>query len=150
MLIQDIQTKKQKKSRRIGRGGKRGTFSGRGTKGQKARSGRRIRPALRDIIKKIPKLRGRGKHSFKSFGERPAVVNVRDLEKNFNAGEKITPRALVDKGLVNRKRKQIPPVKLLGTGELTKKFTVAECLVSASAKAKIEKVGGSVAILAEK
>ena len=55
-----------KKSRQAGRGGKRGKTAGRGTKGQNARAGRKKRPELRDIISKIPKLRGRGKHSLKS------------------------------------------------------------------------------------
>lgn len=47
-----------KDKKRIGRGGKRGTYCGRGIKGQKARAGAKIRPALRDLIKKIPKIRG--------------------------------------------------------------------------------------------
>ena len=58
---------KNKKSRRVGRGGTRGKTSGRGTKGQNARSGRKKRPEMRDIIKKVPKLRGRGVSSLKSF-----------------------------------------------------------------------------------
>lgn len=56
-----------KKSRSVGRGGKRGKTSGRGTKGQNARAGRKKRPELRDFIKRVPKLRGRGKNSNKSF-----------------------------------------------------------------------------------
>ena len=59
-----------KKKRVVGRGGKRGKTSGRGTKGQKARAGHRIRPALRDIIKKIPKLRG---YRFSS----PSEISIR-------------------------------------------------------------------------
>ncbi len=55
-----------KKRRQVGRGGKRGKTSGRGTKGQNARAGRKKRPELRDIIKHIPKLRGRGKSPLKS------------------------------------------------------------------------------------
>lgn len=57
---------KNKKSRQVGRGGKRGKTSGRGTKGQNARAGRKKRPEMRDIIKRIPKLRGRGVNSLKS------------------------------------------------------------------------------------
>lgn len=56
----------RKKSRQVGRGGKRGKTSGRGTKGQNARAGRKKRPEMRDTIKRIPKLRGRGKSSLKS------------------------------------------------------------------------------------
>lgn len=56
-----------KKSRQVGRGGTRGKTSGRGTKGQNARAGHKNRPELRDFIKRIPKLRGRGKNSNKSY-----------------------------------------------------------------------------------
>ena len=55
-----------KKSKQVGRGGTRGKTSGRGTKGQNARAGRKKRPELRDFIKRVPKLRGRGKNSLKS------------------------------------------------------------------------------------
>lgn len=58
------------KSKQVGRGGKRGKTSGKGTKGQNARAGRKKRPELRDFIKRFPKLRGRGKSSFKSFQPR--------------------------------------------------------------------------------
>lgn len=58
---------KRKKSVQVGRGGKRGKTSGKGTKGQNARAGRKKRPELRDFIKRFPKLRGRGKNSLKSF-----------------------------------------------------------------------------------
>ena len=58
---------KRTKSRQVGRGGKRGKTSGKGTKGQNARAGRKKRPELRDFIKRFPKLRGRGKSSLKSF-----------------------------------------------------------------------------------
>ncbi|QQG42630.1 MAG: uL15 family ribosomal protein [Candidatus Giovannonibacteria bacterium] len=99
-----------KKHRRIGRGGKRGSFSGRGIKGQKSRAGRRIRPQIRDIIKKIHKRRG---YRFKrGFAEKVAVVNLRDLETKFKDGEKITKELLVERGLIRSKR----PVKILGSG----------------------------------
>lgn len=61
MQLHELQPKtKNKKKKRIGRGGKRGTYCGRGLKGQKSRAGRRIRPAVRDVILRIPKLRGKG------------------------------------------------------------------------------------------
>lgn len=56
-----------KKSKQVGRGGKRGKTSGKGTKGQNARAGRKKRPELRDFIKRFPKMRGRGKNSLKSI-----------------------------------------------------------------------------------
>ncbi|MBX4198928.1 uL15 family ribosomal protein [Candidatus Parcubacteria bacterium] len=58
---------KRTRSRQVGRGGTRGKTSGKGTKGQNARAGRKKRPELRDFIKRFPKLRGRGKNSFKAF-----------------------------------------------------------------------------------
>ncbi|MEK9185284.1 MAG: hypothetical protein AAB863_00775 [Patescibacteria group bacterium] len=58
--------KHNRKAKQVGRGGTRGKTSGRGTKGQNARAGRKKRPEMRDIIKRFPKLRGRGKHSLKS------------------------------------------------------------------------------------
>jgi large subunit ribosomal protein L15 len=63
-----------KKSKQVGRGGTRGKTSGRGTKGQNARAGRKKRPELRDFIKRVPKLRGRGKNSNKSF--RPKLAGA--------------------------------------------------------------------------
>lgn len=106
---------KGRRSRRVGRGGKRGTYSGRGIKGQKARAGAKIRPAERDLIKKIPKLRG---YKFKSFQVRPAIVNLGDLHKKFKAGEKVSPESLLAAGLIHRIKGKIPKVKVLGKGEL--------------------------------
>jgi large subunit ribosomal protein L15 len=68
MQFHTLQPKtKPKTSKAVGRGGKRGKTAGRGTKGQNARAGRKKRPEIRDFIKRFPKLRGRGKNSFKSF-----------------------------------------------------------------------------------
>ena len=68
MQFHNLQAKtKRKYARQVGRGGTRGKTAGRGTKGQNARAGRKKRPEMRDIIKRIPKLRGRGKSSLKSF-----------------------------------------------------------------------------------
>ena len=68
MQFHNLQAKtKRKYARQVGRGSTRGKTAGRGTKGQNARAGRKKRPELRDIIKRIPKLRGRGKSSLKSF-----------------------------------------------------------------------------------
>lgn len=144
MQIHELTTT-EKKARRVGRGGKRGTFSGRGTKGQKARSGRRIRPAMRDILKKIPKRRGRGKQSFKSFRERPVSLNLTVLEKQFSSGESVTPKILVEKHIIALHAKKLPKVKILGAGDITKKLSIEMCEVSKTAREKIEKAGGSVA-----
>ncbi len=127
---------KSKKIKRIGRGGKRGTYSGRGIKGQKSRAGHKIRPEIRDFIKKTPKQRG---YRFKSIKEKPQIVNLKDLEKNFGAGEKVTPETLLEKGLIRRIKGKIPEIKILGKGKLTKKITIEGCKVSKSAEKILKK-----------
>jgi len=148
MQLHEIKpTTKRKPTKRIGLGGKRGKTSGRGGKGQTARAGNSTRPEMRDIIKKLPKLRGFGKNRAKTVNNEqilPVVVNVKALEATFEAGAAINPKSLVVSGLISSRRKLSPKVKILGTGELTKKFTVTGCEVSKSAKEKIEKAGGSV------
>ncbi len=135
-----------KESRRVGRGGVHGKTSGRGTKGQKARAGHRIRPEIRDIIKKLPKKRGYGKNRARSVvpsNLRDLVLNVGILEKRIDAGE-VTIAVLLEKGLIKAQKGKIPAVKILGSGDLTKKFAVKGLVVSEGAKAKIIKAGGSV------
>ncbi len=130
----------KKKVKRVGRGlGSTGTYSGRGQKGQKARSGGRGGLKLlgmRRIIMSTPKLRG-----FKSPHPKMVAVNVGDLEKKFNDGERVTPKTLLEKGLVGKMKAM---VKILGEGEFKKKLIIEDCAVSASAKEKIEKAGGAV------
>ncbi|PJE64795.1 MAG: 50S ribosomal protein L15 [Candidatus Ryanbacteria bacterium CG10_big_fil_rev_8_21_14_0_10_43_42] len=130
-----------KTAKRVGRGGKRGTYSGRGIKGQKARAGRRVRPQLRDIIKKIPKKRG---YKFPAFRIKPTDVNVGVLELVVSAGDVVTPVFLIEKGLIQKLGGKIPFVKILGYGELTKKITVEGCEASKGAVEKIEKAGGTI------
>jgi large subunit ribosomal protein L15 len=140
-----------KKPKRVGRGGGRGKTSGRGTKGQKARAGHSIMPAIREQLKKLPKLRGRGVGGLISIQNKPHVVNLASIEKAFSSGATINAKTLVEMGLVRtRKGVKNPVIKILGDGEVTKKFTVAGCEVSASAKSKIEAAGGSVGEMAEK
>ncbi len=144
MLNSLKRTTENKKPKLVGRGGTRGKTSGRGTKGQKARAGHKIRPHIRDIIKKYPKLRGRGKNINKAFVLRPEVVNISVLNKRFEAGEAVTPSVLFAKGLITRTRGVLPHVKILATGEISKKLEIFDCEVSVGAKAKIEKAGGKV------
>lgn len=139
-------TQKRQTAKRIGRGGKRGKTSGRGHKGQKARAGNSTRPEMREIIKKIPKLRGHGVNRAKTVNAdkvAPTVINVSVLEQ-FE-GTEVTPKTLVAAGLVATRRKKAPAIKILGNGDLSKKLIVSGCLVSTTAKDKIEKAGGSVA-----
>lgn len=131
---------------RVGRGGKRGKTSGHGIKGQKGRSGRRMRPEMRDLVKKLPKLRGHGKNRSKTVRTGRASyrpVNLAALEHHFNAGDTVNAAALVKKGLITLRAGKTPMIKILGTGELTKKLAVSGVATSASAKAAIEKAGGS-------
>ena len=127
MQIHQLKRPKQKSKKRVGRGGKRGTFSGRGVKGQKSRAGKRIRPAIRDLIQKIPKLRGVPASRYKKQGVKQfktiyQIVNLDILEKKFKEGEVVSPRSLLEKKLVRRIKGKTPPVKVLGRGELTKKL----------------------------
>ncbi len=126
---------------RVGRGGKRGKTSGRGGKGQSARAGNKIRPAIRDVIKKLPKLRG---YRFKSFRSKPVVVNIAALEKKYTAGEVVSPQTLAAKGIIDMRKGSTFSVKLLGDGELTKKLSVEGCFVSGSALQKITAAGGTI------
>lgn len=124
-------TQKKKRKKRIGRGGKRGTYSGRGVKGQKARAGRKIRPEIRDFIKKIPKKRG---YRFKAK-PKPQTVNLKDLERYYKENEIVSPETLLKKGLIVRVKGRIPKVKILGkSGKLTKKLKIKNCKISKSVK----------------
>ena len=131
----------QRDKKRVARGGKRGKTAGRGTKGQKARAGHRMRPELRDIIKKVPKNRG---YRFKSFQDKFVPVNIAALEIAFMDGDTVTPESMVAKKLVRKTVGKFPKVKILATGSLSKKLTVTGCVTSATAKAAIEKAGGTV------
>ena len=130
---------KLKKRKRVARGGKRGGYSGRGNKGQKSRAGAKIRPAIRDLMQKFPKQRGRAKHSFKSLAVKPVILNLKDIEKKFMDGEIVNPKTLLAKGLISLKNGALPEVKILGNGEILKKLFFQKVLLSESARAKIKK-----------
>jgi large subunit ribosomal protein L15 len=148
MQLHDVKRKTENKSpKRVGRGGGRGKTSGRGTKGQKARAGHSIMPAIREQLKKLPKLRGRGVGGLITIQSKPLVVNLSSLETAFLAGDAVNPKTLIERGLIRTRKNmsKVPVVKILGGGELTKKFVITGCSVSGSARAKIEHAGGSVA-----
>jgi len=132
---------KKKKRKRVGRGGKRGSYSGRGIKGQKARAGRKMPPFIREVIKRYPKLRG---YRFAKRQDDLVFVNLEVLEKKFKESETVNARILLEKKLIRRIKGKTPKVKILGKGELTKTLTVKGCDVSKSAKEKIEKAGGTI------
>jgi ribosomal protein L15, bacterial/organelle len=129
-----------KKSQQVGRGGTRGKTSGRGGKGQTARAGNKRRPEIRDIIKKLPKLRG---YRFNSASIKSTPVNVTALNV-FDTGAVVNPASLFEKNLIRRVSGILPKVKILGGGELTKKLSISDCKISKSARLKIEKAGGSI------
>jgi large subunit ribosomal protein L15 len=129
-----------KKARQVGRGGTRGKQSGRGGKGQTARAGNKRRPQMRDIIKKLPKLRG---YKFASTVSKATPVNVGSLNV-FKANAVVNPESLLTMGLVRRLGGNTPAVKILATGEISQSLSVEGCVVSAAARAKIEKAGGTV------
>ena len=147
MQVHDLtKSNSSKDAKRVGRGGKRGKTSGKGMKGQNARQGNSTRPEMRDIIKKIPKLRGAGVNGNrnKAIMKTNAAVNVAALESSFEAGALVTPKTIVAAGLAKKSNGKIPTVKILGNGELSKKLTIIDCLVSESAVAKINAAGGSI------
>jgi len=155
----DLSTLKPKHARkqpkRIGRGGKRGTTSGAGTKGQKSRAGASVRPGFRGgdnrMWQLFPKQRGASKkpgnknphrkHRFFSVKNRkPWEINCYVLNA-FKDGDTVSLETLKAKNLISAKA---DVVKILASGDLKRKLNVSGLSVSAAAKAKIEKAGGSV------
>lgn len=143
MQIHELVVPKKARSKRIGRGGKRGTYSGRGMKGQKARSGSSVDPLFEggrsSLVERLKKVRG-----FKSIHPKKSVFNLATLEKRFENGETVSAETLVGKGLIKESVVK-NGIKILGNGDLTKKLVVGKgILVSESAQAAIEKAGGSI------
>lgn len=145
MQIHEIQREhKNSTKKRVGRGGKRGDYSGRGMKGQGQHASSAPRPEMRDIIKKIPKKRG---YRFNSFRPDFYVVNVSTLSEVFNDGDTVTPKILITKKVMRIKKGTRPRVKILGNGEITKKLIIQKCVLSGSAQEKIKKAGGTITLL---
>src|ERR687891_1910077 len=147
--LKPAQARKDRK--RIGRGlgsGK-GRYSGRGIKGQKARSGSgKMRAGFEGgqmpLYMRVPKQRGSTSKDAMPIGPfmtKTVPVNLRDLEARFEAGDEVTLEALIEKGLIKNSKTD---VKILGTGELTKKLAVSAHGFSKTAREKIEAAGGSV------
>ncbi len=142
MKLNELKPKTRKKPLRRGQGNGsgHGTFSGRGCKGQKARTGKNVRVGFEGgqtpLIQRMPKRRG-----FKSRNAALQIVSLEALEVHFNAGDVVSTKTLLAKGLIEK----LSPAKILGDGELTKKLEIsAEVSTSKSAKAAIEQAGGSV------
>lgn len=126
--------------KRIGRGnGSKGTYSGRGMKGQKSRSGGGVRPSFEGgqlpLMKRLPTQRG----FTNIFRVEYATVNVDELAARFDPDAEVTPQALRDARLV---RGRETPVKVLGRGEIDRALTVSAHRFSTEARRKIEAAGG--------
>lgn len=140
MNLHSLPSRQGKTKKRIGRGNaSTGTYSGRGMKGQRARSGGKsglARLAARDWVHKLPKAKG-----FTSIHQKPAWLDIGALSEHFNDGDTVTPGLLKKHGLVSVIKHG---VKLLGKGPVQKKLTVKNIQVSKGAQAAIEKAGGTV------
>jgi len=145
MQLNDIQpTVGFKKSKRIGRGpgSGHGKTSCRGHKGAKSRSGRHWFIGMEGG--NVPMFRKMPRFGFKHTNTDFQIVNLKDLEERFDDGATVDPQAMFDKNLI---KNPMMPIKILGTGKLTKKFTVSAQQYSAKAKEAIEATGGKVACL---
>ncbi len=144
MQLHQIGSTRQKKTQRIGRGGKRGSYSGRGVKGQASRSGRRLRPAERDLIIRLPKRRG---FANKPKSAKAHIFNLGELSNALKLLKAKGPFALtVDvlkaAGLLPMRFRG--EVKLLGDGEVSAALNVSGIKVSENARKKIVRAGGKV------
>ena len=132
-------TKRKVVGRGIGSGT--GKTAGKGQKGQKARTGGKIRRGFEGgqtpLYRRIPK---RGFNNY--FAKEYAIINVSDLEV-FDNDTTVDSKALIEKGLIN---KELDGVKVLGNGTLTKKLTVVATKFSKSAEKKIQAVGGKIEV----
>lgn len=139
-----------KKRKRIGRGGSRGGTSGRGHKGQKARTSGTVRPGYEGgqmpLFRRLPKRGFSNASHMKDF----VVINLKQLESKFQDGELVTREAMIEKGIIKNQRSKKDLivkgffVKILGTGELNKKLTIEADAFSSKAREAIEKAGGKV------
>jgi len=140
MQIHELKVKKKTSRKRVGRGGKKGTYSGRGMKGQKSRSGASQSPTFEGgkttLIQKTKKLKG-----FKSRNPKKLAINLSVLEAKFKDGEKVNAKSLKEKKVI---RKISQAIKILSEGEITKKIIIENIEISKKAKEKIEKAGGKI------
>ncbi len=140
MQSHELQTTRRTK-KRIGRGGKRGTTAGRGTKGQKSRSGGNVNPLFQggrsSLIQQMKKLRG-----FKAFRGGKKAISLNTLDKEFADGESVTISALQEKKII-RANDAKNGIKVV-SGKVSKKLTIdADIALTATAKDAIEKAGGT-------
>ena len=131
---------KDKKSKRVGRGGAHGHYCGSGVPKGRSRAAN-IKPQIRELLKRYPKLRG---YKFKTLSEKPAILDLNIFDKKFDSGEKVSPQILIEKRLVRKIEGAVPKIKILGGGEIKKALVFEGLLISDSAKEKIKKAGGEI------
>lgn len=144
MKLNELETlKKDRKRRGRGPGSGNGKTSGKGQKGQNARSGGGVRPGFEGG--QLPLFRRLSKRGFNNYNFRTnyAVINLSDLEK-FADGTEVTPELLIENGII---KKQLDGIKVLGHGTLTKKLNVKANKFSTTAKEKIEAIGGTTEVI---
>jgi large subunit ribosomal protein L15 len=145
----------RKSRKRIGRGGKKGTYSGQGIKGQKSRAGKKPRPGFAggdtSLSMRLPKKRGAvGRHKTTKTRKgvrlnrlklqgKPVILNLEDIKRKFKNDEVVSPKSLLDKKLIGKIKGRIPRVKILGRGDMPKKLIIKGCQVSKQAMEKIKK-----------
>ncbi len=134
-------TYKTAKKTRIGRGGKKGNYSGRGMKGQKSRAGHKIRPQIREIILKFPKKRG---VKFQKIVKKPVTVLLSDIQEKIEGDAVINPKRLKKLGLVEIPKGERRSIKILGSADLKYKYKIENCLLSQKARESILKSGGEI------
>lgn len=142
MQIHTLPTRNTESKKRIGRGGRRGTYSGRGNKGQKARSGGNVDPLFEggrsSLIERLKKARG-----FTSVKDKKIVLTLDKLQGMYDEGEVVSLESLVEKKIVSRKDKR-RGAKILGTGTIEKKLIISpEIDLSESAHKSLEKAGAT-------
>ena len=156
MDLSSLQSKTVRKNqKRVGRGGKRGTYSGKGTKGQKSRAGAGVKPGFRGgdnrLWQLFPKQRGASKkpggagphrkhRHYEYSQDKPIVFNL-GFFNQFTEEELVSPKFLKEKGFIPRPTKK---VKVLGDGELNRKINFEGFKFSESARKKVAKVGGNI------
>lgn len=144
MQVHQLSGTARKRRKRLGRGigSRRGTYSTRGVKGQKARAGARIRPGFEGgqtpLYARLPKRRG-----FRSLHPKAATIGLADLDRVFSAGATVNRAALIRAGLV---RPDARRVKILANGAVSKAFAIQGLAISAAAQEKIEQAGGRIVL----
>lgn len=143
MQIHELELSPKKSRKRVGRGGKRGTYSGRGVKGQKSRSGGNVDPLFEggrsSLVERMKKVRG-----VKAFRQPKVTVTLAKINRLFEDGDVVSIAALVEKKILSHKTR-VRGVKVVASGDITKKVTISDRIaISQKAYDAIIATGGSV------